>query len=373
MKRRILLLVSLLLVFSLACSALSLGGRDEPDQDNGPGPVVTVEVEPADEDAVDDTDTGTQDNADQDGPGDGTSDDGDAQPLTFDSGGLEQLDSYRATLSYELTRADGTVETFSIEQAATRDPRAQRFVMSSTEGDIEYIQIEDQMWIRFGEEWIQSSSDDMEESDFGSFLTTGDDWMSEIDDGDYEFLGTENVNGLSTRHYRVAYSAGWLNLLDQANADGEIEDGTADVWIADDPDLPDFIVRYRVELQGTLEGADGTATLSQDVTDVNQPVTIEAPEGVAMGGLPEGVPVYPGASDVSTFGTMTTFTAPDDLETVATFYEDALSAAGWERGEGGMQMEGMASSVWTKDGGQLTLTITEDDSGLVTVLVMMGE
>ncbi|MBN1248255.1 MAG: hypothetical protein JXC32_11395 [Anaerolineae bacterium] len=365
MRRRLLLLVGLLLVFSLACSALSLGRNDEPPvEDDGPGAVVTVEVQPDDDMADDDVL--------EDDEQDAASDD-DSEELSFDSGGLEALDSYRATLSYELTKADGTVETFYIEQAATRSPRAQRFMMSSADGDIEYIQIEDQMYIRFGDEWIQGSSDDMDESDFGSFLTTSDDWIAEIDDEDYEYIGKETVNGLATRHYRVNYSAGWLDLLDEADADGDIDNGTADVWIADEAGLPEFIVRYRVQLEGTLEGDQGTATLSQDVTDVNQPITIEAPEGVAMGGLPEGVPVYPGATDLTSFGTMTTFTAPEDLETVATFYEDAFTSAGWEKGEGGMEIEGMSSSTWTKDGEQLTLTITEDDDGLVTVLVMMGE
>ena len=165
MKRRLLLLVGLLLVFSLACSALSLGGNDEPDEDVGPGSAVTVEVVPEDDDVSDEVEPTTED---ADAP-DTSQGDGDPEELSFDSSGLEQLDSYRATLSYELRNADGTVETFSLEQAATRDPQAQRFLLSSTEGDIEYIQLEDEMYIRFGEEWIQGSSDEMDESDFGSF------------------------------------------------------------------------------------------------------------------------------------------------------------------------------------------------------------
>lgn len=371
MKRTHLLLVTLLVIASLACSTISLGGNDQPDSSEGPGPVATVVVEPEEQDDGPTGEAPTSDVPAGDVPSGDNGEDTEAE-LDFDRSGLQELDSYRATLSYELRKADGTVETFAIEQAATRNPSAQRFTMSSADGDIEYIQIENQMWIRFGEEWIKSSSEEVED-DFGSFLTTSDDWVSEIDREDYEYLGKETVNGLSTKHYRVAYSAGWMNLLEQTDADGDIDDGTADLWIADEANLPDFLVRYRVELEGTLDGEEGSVTLSQDVTEVNEPISIEPPEGAATGGLPDGVPMYPDASEVTSFGTMTTFKAPDDVATVSEFYDEALTNAGWEKGEDGMEVGNMSTSAWTKDGEQLTLTVSADDDGVVTVMIIIGQ
>jgi hypothetical protein len=361
MKRKLLLLVAILLILSLACSTLSFGGSGEPAED--PNADVAMKLEAEDDEVVKDepavADVEEPDDLDQE--------------LTYDSDGLDQLDSYRATISYELKKDDGTVESFSFEQAATREPAAQHLTMSSADGDIEYIQIEDQMWIRFGDEWIQGSSDaaDMDDDGFGSMLASSDDWISDVDEDDYEYLGKETVNGISTKHYRVEYSEGWMGMLDQTDADGDIDSGVADVWIANEPDLPEFIVRYRVELEGTLDGEEGTVTLAQDVTEVNEDVTIEAPAGVAMGGLPEGIPVYPDANDLTSFGGMTTFTASADFETVNDFYLDALTNAGWEKSGDGFEIDNTVNSTWTKDSESLNLTITGDDDGLVTVLIMV--
>jgi hypothetical protein len=367
MKRKLLLLVGILLILSLACSTLSFGGNDESAED--PNTDVTMKLEAEDDEAVQD-EPSTGDVEDGDDVED--TDDLDAE-LTYDSDGLDQLDSYRATISYELKKDDGTEESFKLEQAATREPAAQHLTMSSEDGDIEYIQIEDQMWIRFGEEWIQGSADaaDIDDDGFGSMLSSSDDWISDVDEGDYEYLGKETVNGIETKHYRVEYSEGWMGMLDQADADGDIDNGVADVWIANERDLPEFIVRYRVELEGTLDGEEGTVTLAQDVTEVNEDVQIEAPEGVAMGGLPEGIPVYPDATDLTNFGGMTTFTAPDDVKAVNDFYTDALTNAGWEEGGDGFDMENMVSSTWSKGSEELSLTITGDDDDVVTVLIVV--
>jgi len=361
MKRKLLLLVGILLILSLACSALSFGGSDGPAED--PAADVTTKLEAEDDEAVQD-ELPAGDTEDVDDVDDVEDTDDLDEELTYDSDGLEQLDSYRATISYVMKKGDGTEESFSLEQAATRDPAAQHLTMSSADGDVEYIQIEDQMWIRFGEEWMQGSADTADMDDgFGSMLSSSDDWISDVDEGDYEYLGKETVNGIKTKHYRVEYSEGWMGLLDEADADGDIDSGVADVWIANESDLPEFIVRYRVELEGMLDGEEGSVTLAQDVTEINEDVTIEAPEGVAMGGLPEGVPVYPGATDVTSFGGMNTFTVPDDVETVSEFYTDALEDAGWEKGDDGFEMENMVSSTWSKDGEDITnhdLRLTRD-------------
>lgn len=364
MKQKLHLLVGILLIVSLACSGLSFGGSDEPEE--GPSADVVMEEVDGEDDKVVEDEPVIDDVVVEE------ADDLDEQ-LTYDNDGLDQLDSYRATITYELKKDDGTEESFSLEQAATRDPAAQHLTMSSADGDIEYIQIEDQMWIRFGEEWMQGSADtaDMGDDGFGSMLASSDDWISDVDEGDYEYLGKETVNGIETKHYRVEYSEGWMGLLDQADAEGDMENGVADVWIANEPDLPEFIVRYRVELEGTLDGEEGTVTMAQDVTEVNENVTIEAPEGVATGGLPEGVPVYPGATDVTSFGGMNTFTVPDDVETVSDFYADALTSAGWEKGSDGFEMENMSSTTWTQGSDELSLTISGDDDGVVTVLLLV--
>ena len=373
MKRRLLALITLLLVLSLACSALSLGGGDSGDSgpDTGMGEDIDDTQSDGGDDDVSDDDGGALPDTDDDAQSDG---DGDADAaFSFDSEGLAQLDSYRAAISYELTNDDGSMQTLSFEQAEVRDPPAQHLRIASAEGEIEYIQIGDQLWIRFGEEWIQSTADDADlGEDFGGMLSDPTDWLGDIEDGDYEYLGRETVNGVRARHYRAEYDAGWLALLDQSDVDvdADIDSGVADVWIADESDLPQFVVRYVIDLEGQIDGDDGSAILTQDVTDVNEDIVIQPPEGVESGGLPEGIPVYPEATSLTSFGGMTTFETTDDLEAVDSYYVDALEAEGWEEGEGGFATENMVSSAWSKDDVGLSLTISSDDD-VVTVLIMV--
>jgi hypothetical protein len=255
-----------------------------------------------------------------------------------------------------------------MEQWATRAPSAQRFIMQSDDGDVEFIQIGNDTWMRFGTEWMQTSSES--ESDFADILSGGDDWISSIEDGDSEYLGRERMNGINTRHYRVKYNAGLLNWFDESDGVDTVNEGTAEVWIADEPDLPRFAVKYAMDLAGTAEGAEVKMTMTQDVYDINQPFTIEAPEGV--GGLPDNVPVYPGATDVTSMTAFTMFTAPDDVATVTAFYEEALNDAGWQQEEGGMVSEEMVSTSWEKDGMTLSLMITSGSDG-TSVMISVEE
>jgi hypothetical protein len=347
------------LVLSLSCSILS--GGTEPDE--APGS-TTVVATPTDESV---TDGGPAD----DDPGGAVGD----EPIAVDSDALAQLDSYRATMTWVIEKADGTGQEFAIEQSAIRDPAALQFRMIADGESMEYIEIGDQMWMRFGDEWIQSSSGDSSGSDdFGDFLSTSDDWISGLEDGDYEYLGTETVNGVRTRHYRAEHSEGWGALFGDPGTVDDVESGVADVWIADDDPLPEFVVRFVVAVEGKVDDEDASMTLSQEVTQINEPFVIEPPEGVALGGLPDGVPLYPDASDVTQFGTMTTFSSLDDVETVDGFYQDALAAAGWAPSEDAVTAEGMAMSTWTKDDQTLTLTISsgDDDSG-ASVIVMLED
>ena len=289
---------------------------------------------------------------------------------------LSQLDSYRMRFGWSLEKADGSTDALTMEQSATRQPEAQRFLIESGGDSIEYIQIENQVWIRYGEEWMQSTSDTTGDiaDEFGSSLMTGSDWIDDVEDEDYEYVGKENVNGVQARHYRASYNQNWLSLLGEQGPD-DISDGTAHVWIADENNLPSFVVRFEVEIKGTSDSEAITGKLTQEIYDINADIAIEPPTDAASGGLPEGVSLYPDAEGLTTFGVMTTFTVEDDVETVHGFYVDALENAGWSQVEGSaMSIEGMASTTWTKDGETLTLNVVESEGdGETQVMFTLGE
>lgn len=363
MRRWMWLLIGALLVVSLACSFLPFG-KDDDDDAGVPGVVATVGAV-IEEGGVEKPESGGGD----EGPSD--DDDGDdGEVLSVDADALEQLESYRAVLTYHIESSDGTVEELRIEESATRDPAAEHYVMSSEDGDVEMIQIGKDSWIRFGEDWMMSTSD--EDVGFGDMLSSGDDWISDVEDSDYEYLGRENINGIDTRHYRVEYDEGLLGgLLGEEEDMSDVESGTADVWIADERDLPKFAVKYEIVMTGTDEdNNDVSLTMQQEIFDVNEPFTIEPPEGV--GGMPADLPEYPGATDMMSMGTMTMFTVTDDVETVNAFYVNALESGGWTEDEDSMVSAEVASSTWQKDGQTLSLLVSSGDDG-TSVMISIEE
>ncbi|MBN2255165.1 MAG: hypothetical protein JW736_05630 [Deltaproteobacteria bacterium] len=402
MKRLILLLTVLLLVFSLACS-LTGGKEDEPS--DTPVPTAASKAEDAGEGdqetevpAAKPQDEATEEptkEAEKEEPETSEGDDEEDAGFHIDTGALAELKSYRSEMVITFKSKDGTTDGgMTIVQETTTDPPAQRVLMGMqgtfpgaedmgdlTGGEsfeIEVIVIEDKQWLRFGDMWMQTSasSEDAVDPDslsgLGETFLNPEDLNSLADEQDLKYIGKETVNGIKTRHYHAVYDSLWGQLgLD----DEDIESGEADIWIADEAGLPQFVVRMNFEIEGKLdlddagEKMDGTMTMEMEVTDINQPVTIEVPEDAMAGGLPEGVPEYPNAQEMNALGDMVSITTKDDEETVKAFYNDALEGAGWTLGE-----ETMFGSTWTKDGRELTLMVTYDeDADITNVLIMLGE
>lgn len=349
MKRWMLLLVAALLVFSLACSVLG-GGEEtaEPGTSGevGEGTPISQETE---EPVADDDD--------------------DAAPPVMDENALEGLDSYRSTSHVLMEADDGTVEEITIEQDAIRDPFAQRMVMRS-EGEegpasIEVIQIGDTQWMNFGEgDWMQTQVDETE-SLLDDGLFSVDEFTSSAEDQDYEYLGKEQVNGVRTRHYRLN-----LDTLEMSALTGgsDVNEVSAEIWVAAESDLPEFTVRFVMEFQGEMEeGKPGTMTFTQEVYDINVEFTIEPPEGASETGLPDDVPMYPDATEVTSFAGFVNFHTADDVDTVTAFYDDELQSAGWAKG--GSEF----FPTWEKDERTLQLTITAGDDGGCDVMITFAE
>lgn len=356
MHRRIWCLVGLLLAVSLSCSLWP--GGNSPDAGEEPGAASTIDVAPEQEE---ERRTGEEDSVGSEGI------------LSVDADSLDQLRSYRAVMSWNVEKGDGTTEDFSIQQAATRDPAAKQLTMVSQDEAVELIQIGSDMWMRFGDDWMRTSSDDVSIDSFGDVLQTSDGWVADLQDGAYDYIGKETVNGIQTRHYRAERSEHWGTFFDMLGAGGETESGVADVWVADDAALPNFVVRFAVEVHGEIDGVVATMTLRQEVSAINEPIVIDPPEGIALGGLPDGIPIYPDATEVTQFGTMTTFTVAADLETVNAFYESALVAAGWTMEGEPTLIEGTAMSSWVKEGQGLTLMISTEDDGVSASVVVVLE
>lgn len=339
MKSRIWMVLVLLVLASLACSLGGAGSTPEAGEvaipeEGGEAAVPEEEGAAADEEAP---------------------------ALELDSDAMSGFDSYRMRTVTQWTPESGNPERMVMEQEYTRDPEAHRMVMESEQGGIEWVQIEDTAWYCFGGSCAQSQqgAEDVA-SDLGGFSFDPEEFTS----ADSEYVGQDTVNDIRTRHYSLDLNVVEVMLL----AQGEIANVQGDAWVADEPSLPAFVVRYVLSWEETRGEQGGAFEFSYDVYDVNEPITIEPPEGAA--GLPEDVPAYPGATDLIVMEGLASFSAPDDAATVANFYRTELAAQGWAK-DSDDDLGGMVTQVWSKDGRTLNLMISSGEGGDSSVVITM--
>ena len=359
MKRWMLLLVAALLVFSLACSVL--GGDEGTTEPGTPGEAgEETPVSQATEKATEAPEEGTSEAAAED----------ESTPPVMDENALEGLDSYRSTWHMRMETDDGTtVEEMVFEQEAIREPPAQRMVIRGTGTEsqtIEMIQIGDTQWMNFGEGgWMQTAVGEDEAGFEEGMLYSVDDFTSIATDKDYEYLGKEKVNGVRARHYRLNLNALEMSALTNGS---DVDEVNAEIWVADESGLPEFPIRFVMESHGEVEeGKQGTTTLTQEVYDINAKFTIEPPEGASETGLPDDVPMYPDATELTSFAGFVSFHAADDVDTVTAFYDTELQSAGWTKGGDDF------FPTWEKDGRTLQLMITANDDGGTDVMITFAE
>jgi hypothetical protein len=254
-----------------------------------------------------------------------------------------------------------------MEIEEVRDPPAKRYVINAEGESMEWIQIGDTTWLCSEGSCIQSQQGEGEmTAPFGQgpALLGLESASGFLEGSEHEYLGQETVNGVRTRHYVLTLPPMMVVPL----AAGEVSDVRAEAWIADEPSLPTYIARFTLSWEGTYEGERGSGEYTLDIYDVNADITIEPPED-AGSGLPEDVPLYPNATNVVTMEGMATFTSSDDPATVADFYRAELAALGWSP-ETDESMSGLIMQTWTKEGRQLTLTISSTEEGCS---VLIGE
>jgi len=365
MKRWTILIVVLLLMFSLACS-----GSPQPTEAPTQAPVNAAVTEAAPKAAV--TEAAPKAAVTEAAPKaavtqEASSDDDKTFP-TLTATALEDLNSYRSTMTMLVAKDDGTKEDITIMMEETRDPLARRMTMTNNGESMEIIQVGDTQWMQIGGEWMQTAATEDTAASFGDMFFSAED-LNGANDSDYEYIGKEKVNGINTRHFRFQYDS----LAKLLGGMAEVTQGTMDMWIAAEKDLPTFAVRFVMEIEGKITDQNGKGTISMDVTDINKPLTIEAPAEAQNAGLPEDIPMYPGAQGVTSFGTMTIFTSTDTVDVVGKFYTAELTKSGWTQAEKS-DLPGIVMDKWQKEERSFSLTITSGDGDAgSSVMITFGE
>jgi hypothetical protein len=191
---------------------------------------------------------------------------------------LAGLNSYRAQITWQMDMAESAGQDMTINIAETRDPEARQITVSGMDVDIQVISTPEGDWVNVGGQW-QSVPGGNLETFFGEMtLVTSEDintLAAASQEDDYTFVGTETINGVQTRHYRIDVDSDeWGDIAGTT----DVSTTQGDVWVADESDLPSFAVRFTVESEVEIEGEMGTATLTWDVQEINTDFTIEPPE-----------------------------------------------------------------------------------------------
>jgi hypothetical protein len=139
-----------------------------------------------------------------------------------------------------------------------------------------------------------------------------------------EAAGSEMINDISTEKYTFD---------ERALAETGFTQSTGQVWVASENGV---VIRY---LLSTTAGADyfgegvgGTKTWEYNLTDVNQPVTIQLPTGCTA--LLVDAPLLPDAQNVSQLVGYTIYSSASDIAEVLAFYQEQLPPLGWKVTQG---------------------------------------
>ncbi|MCD6302399.1 MAG: hypothetical protein J7M15_02610 [Anaerolineae bacterium] len=273
---------------------------------------------------------------------------------------FDKLDSYRMTqvMQWETESDEGSEQgEVSWEVAYVRDPAAMQWRMTGREGpdasdetSMEMIQVEGVTYINYGDGWMAITN---EEEIVDPWTYSPDDYVF----GDSQRVGTETVNGYHCVHYRAPDTEALLGV-------GRVTE--ADYWVSTKYDI---VVRGIVGWEvSSGDDESGEWHMQWDITEINEPINIVAPEGVAKPGLPDDVPLMAEASNVSSMMGITSFEIDATAEEVANYYLEALENNGWTHGDSPLP----TMHSFSKDGRDLTLII-DDESTPTSVTIMIAE
>jgi hypothetical protein len=299
----------------------------------------------------------------------------------------DDLSSYRSTmrLSTSGTGAEGEtggVLEFSIEY--TREPLAQHIVISGEgfdqtgeAGTMEMYQVEDTAYINLGDQWMSMPATESILAEAGTI-----DPEDMLDDTcGWRDAGRSEYNGVSAHYWTLSADDLKACMAAEAFTDmGEITDASGELYVAEDGN-------YIIYMELTLEGSNlvmgmgseeeevdqGRIDFTYEMTDVNEPITIELPEEASSSGqLPEDIPVPEDAEEVSFMFGMITFNSASSPAELADYYQTQMPLNGWSESSVS-EVSGMYMLEYTQDGRTTSLIINEGDTGGSSVMITIEE
>jgi hypothetical protein len=298
------------------------------------------------------------------------------------------FDSYRSkmTITTKGTK-DGqeVTESLNFTTEYTKEPLAQHIVMSGTAleeggapGSIEMYQTADTMYMKMGDQWLSVPAGEGEQITQG--LITPEDLLG--DTCGWKKERDTELGGIKVNHYTT--SKGQMDqcaptaLLTQV---GELTDAGGDLYVAIEQN---YVAQMDFFLEGTgmdlsMGSADeavqqGRMEFHFEMSDVNQPFTIQVPEeALAAGSMPEDIPIPADAEEASNMFGMISFQSASTPAEIADFYKAEMPNNGWTQTSAD-EMGGMFMLEYTKDTRTASFVInTDSDTNKTSVLITIQE
>jgi hypothetical protein len=186
---------------------------------------------------------------------------------------LAGVDTFRERYTLRITTAD--VEGFDLVIERVADPEASHMTMDDFEfpdDSVEQITIGEQSWIFEDGEWFEMPGAFPLDSITFTFALIPVSDLTEFD-----FVGTETVNGRSTAHFAadIAWLAGFGGALGGAAefSEGGVTDYRMDLWV----DPAGFVVKQEIVFSGVEDGQPMTMEMLVDRYDFGANIVIAPP------------------------------------------------------------------------------------------------
>jgi hypothetical protein len=295
----------------------------------------------------------------------------DTLSLASREAGLDKLKSYRMHWqadwnSTEVTKTE--VSNWDWTEEYSADPKALHWIWKTADAlkkgqGMELWQIGDTTYMKntdaSGKDGCTSFSSDDQQSQLQKGGIFSPSLLGSLSDAKY--VGNEAVNGVPAKHYQYDQKAGSLLAFGKVNGD---------IWVASDGG---YVVKDTMSWQGgagllgASSSAKGDGKWVWELSNVNQPMDIKAPEN--CGGAAKGLPIMKDATEKSSMGDLVIYKSASKVADVLDFYKKEMPAAGWQlEGEPEVTGEDLASITFIKGGDKATVQIT-NDSGKSQVMV----
>lgn len=296
-----------------------------------------------------------------------------------------ELNSYRSAMTIQAEGIDngeeiqGTIE-FLIEY--TRDPLAQHIVISSTGFDAsqetpstDMYQVEDTTYMKFGEEWFSMPAAGEDPLNDAGIITP-DDMLG--DTCGWKQQSDTSYNDIEVHHWRLQMADLEACVTAEQLAEmGEIADASGNLYVAVDGG-------YLAHMDLVFEGQDlalgvgsaedrveeGRIAFTFEMTDVNEPFTIQVPEeALATNDMPEDIPIPDGSENVTNIFGMIAFLSASSPQEATDFYRAEMPGYGWTQTSDD-EFGGTYMLEYSKGNRTASLMISTDpDSSKTSVLI----